>query len=174
MKKLLFILLFAIPSQVSLAQQSADELINELLSTWKKHTEMNALLLKAIDDQYLVNKSASGGRTVGEQFAHMHNVRLMWVGKMLDANSQVDKEIDAKESNKKSYVSDQLVNSDQVIMDLLQKALKEGGSFGEMSAVRFMGYLIAHEAHTRGQIILAMKQSGQELPPQVTYGIWRW
>jgi len=162
-------LLFAVVAQ------GQTELQTEILNTWKKHTEMTALLAKGIDEAYLADQSASGGRTVGEQLAHMHNVRLMWVGGMLEGQQQKpDDEIDADESKSHAYLMKQLASSDELIGSLLKNALADDTKFGEMSAVRFMGYLIAHEAHTRGQIILAMKQSGHALPPQVTYGIWQW
>ena len=35
--------------------------------------------LESIDEAHLKDVSASKGRTVGEQFAHMHRVRMMWL-----------------------------------------------------------------------------------------------
>lgn len=38
----------------------------------------------------------------------------------------------------------------------------------------FLGYLISHESHHRGQILLTQKQNG-ELPSKKTlFGLWEW
>src|SRR5258705_10790148 len=51
----------------------------QLLETWEIHNRINLYLLDAVEPAALVSLSASKGRTVGEQFAHIHNVRLMWL-----------------------------------------------------------------------------------------------
>jgi hypothetical protein len=35
-------------------------------------------------------------------------------------------------------------------------------------------YFVAHEAHHRGQIVMAARQLGYRLPPSVTAGLWQW
>ncbi len=176
MKKLSFsFLVLCLTASFSYAQSSADQLIEDALSTWDKHVALNALMLNGIKEEYLSDKSASGGRNVGEQFAHLHEVRVMWLSQLAaDKVKGLDNKIDAQESLRKEYLTEAMTASDKVVREVLKEALKNGTRFGEMSATRFLGYLISHESHTRGQVILAMKQSDHPLPPQVTYGIWEW
>src|SRR2546430_17194603 len=51
----------------------------QFLETWEIHNRVNLYLLDATEPAALGSLSASKGRTVGEQFAHIHNVRLMWL-----------------------------------------------------------------------------------------------
>jgi uncharacterized damage-inducible protein DinB len=41
-------------------------------------------------------------------------------------------------------------------------------------AVGFLGYLIAHEAHHRGQATLILKALGSPLDNKADYGMWEW
>src|ERR1043165_226769 len=50
-----------------------------LVETWEIHNRINLYVLRAIDEKHLADVSASKGRSVAEQFAHAHNVRLMWL-----------------------------------------------------------------------------------------------
>ncbi|HVH13966.1 MAG TPA: DinB family protein, partial [Longimicrobium sp.] len=58
---------------------SDDALAGQLIDTWRIHDRINHYLLDAVPAEALSSVSASKGRTVGEQIAHVHNVRLMWL-----------------------------------------------------------------------------------------------
>jgi uncharacterized damage-inducible protein DinB len=38
----------------------------------------------------------------------------------------------------------------------------------------FFGYLIAHDAHHRGQIAMLARQVGHPLPQKAMFGMWEW
>jgi uncharacterized damage-inducible protein DinB len=38
----------------------------------------------------------------------------------------------------------------------------------------FVGYLIAHDAHHRGQITMLARQSGHAIPQKAMFGMWEW
>ena len=38
----------------------------------------------------------------------------------------------------------------------------------------FFAYLIAHDAHHRGQITMLARQAGHGIPQKATFGMWEW
>ena len=54
-------------------------LAEQFLDTWAIHNRILLYLLTEIPEEALAGVSASGGRSVGQMLAHVHNVRLMWL-----------------------------------------------------------------------------------------------
>jgi uncharacterized damage-inducible protein DinB len=55
------------------------ELTETLADSFRIHNNINQYLLAAIAPENLADKAGGKGRTVGEQFAHIHNVLLKWL-----------------------------------------------------------------------------------------------
>src|SRR6478609_1466141 len=105
------------------------------------------------------------GRSVGAQFAHIHNVRLMWLKSASPALLDGLASIDAADMTDKDLLRRSLEASATAIATLLRQALESGGKIKGFKphAVAFAGYLIAHESYHLGDLSVVLTQSGHPL-----------
>lgn len=149
--------------------------MEELLETWAIQNRINLYLLDAIDPAALPQKGPTGGRTVGAQFAHLHNVRLMWLKSAQPALLEGLTKLEG-DGPSKDELAAALTASGEAIAKLLGEALQPGGKVKGFKPhpTAFLGYLIAHEAHHRGQITLTLKALKLQVDKKVLFGLWEW
>ncbi|MBI1877675.1 MAG: hypothetical protein HYR94_05500 [Chloroflexi bacterium] len=150
----------------------------QLLETWRIHYRINLYLLDAITPEALAGVSASKGRNVGEQFAHIHNVRLMWLQSAVPQLMAELAKIEKQDANDKELLRRSLEGSGRAIEQMLMKGLESGAS-GKIKGfkphvVAFVGYLISHEAYHHGEMGIILTQSGHPLDKKTAFGMWEW
>ncbi len=91
----------------------------QLLEAWEIHNRINLYLLEAVEPAHLTSQSASKGRNVGEQFAHIHNVRLMWTKVSAPDLMKGLNKIEKDRAADKKLLRKSLVDSGKVIQTLL-------------------------------------------------------
>ena len=148
---------------------------DELIESWQIHNRINLYLLEAIHPEHLHCSPGPKGRTVGHLFAHLHNVRLMWL-KAASPELLKDLEKLEPETLTAARLIESLTKSASAIETLIAKSLADGGRVKGFKphTPAFVCYLIAHEAHHRGQAMLILRINGQPVDKKISFGIWEW
>lgn len=148
---------------------------DQVVQTWEIHDRINRYLLEAIAPEDLAKALSPKHRSVYQLFAHMHNVRLMWLKASAPELMKGLEKLEG-ETGSKADLAKALEASGKAIAALLKKGLAEGGKIKNFKphAVAFLGYLISHESHHRGQIGWTLKSAGRPLDKKVMYGMWEW
>ena len=149
---------------------------SQIIETWNINNRINLYVLDAMPDEQLISTMISKGRSAGEQFAHIHNVRLMWIKAAMPDQLAGQTKLEKEQSTDKAVLRSALVSSGEAIASVLENAVENGGRVKGFKPhlTGFLGYMLAHDAHHRSQIIIALKQSGHPLDKKVLYGIWEW
>src|SRR5438046_5001760 len=100
---------------------------NELLEAWDIHNRINFYLLDAIEPAHLESQPASKGRNVGEQFAHLHNVRLMWLKVSAPDLMKGLNKIEKEQAGEQKLLRKSLLDSAYAIGTLLTQSLASSG-----------------------------------------------
>jgi uncharacterized damage-inducible protein DinB len=144
-----------------------------LLSAFVINDRINLYLIENLPEAAWRAEPPDGkGRDVASIVAHMHNVRVMW---LKATKGKVPEQLDRHRVTP-PQAGKALEQSRAALKEVLQASLKADGRIKGFrpDVAGFFGYLIAHDAHHRGQITMLARQVGHPIPQKATFGMWEW
>lgn len=146
-----------------------------LLHAYATGSRINIYLINAVPDAAWRAKLPGGkGREIGSIAGHLHNVRLLWLksaGKTPSLPAKLE-----TETCTQAEVVVALTESAAALATVLSDALATDGRIKgfKPDAASFFAYLIAHDAHHRGQITMLARQLGHPVSQSAMFGLWEW
>jgi uncharacterized damage-inducible protein DinB len=145
-----------------------------LLNAFDTNNRINQYLIENLPPEAWTSKPPDGkGRTIAAIVAHMHNVRVMWLkaAKAEHIPAQID-----RATVTPSQALRALESSTNALSVVMSRALETNGRVRSFrpDVAGFFGYLIAHDAHHRGQITMLARQLGHPLSQKAMFGMWEW
>jgi uncharacterized damage-inducible protein DinB len=143
---------------------------------------MNQLLIARLDPSAWRAKPPGKVRTIAAIFTHVHNVRAKWV-RLTASHLGVPALLNRAHCTPEQARAG-LAESAARCGEMLAEALGEDGGVEEFRRDGWAGpwpvgpemlcYMLAHEAHHRGQVCMLAHQLGFPLPFEASDGIWNW
>jgi uncharacterized damage-inducible protein DinB len=157
---------------------SDQSLLAAQLDSWDRNNAILVNLLGAIPEGGMQARVMEGSPSVGEMFAHIHYVRLVFISE--DA-PEFAKQIPQKEWSTKidpALMTGMLNDSARAVREAVEGRLKSGQPMNLHydHPILFLQHMIWHEGYHHGQIKLALKLAGNPIPNEkagpVTWKIW--
>jgi uncharacterized damage-inducible protein DinB len=146
-----------------------------LLTAFNTNERINQYLLANLPAEAWRAEPPEGkGREIAAIVAHMHNVRVMWL-KAAAKGTIIPDQLDRHTVTVPQAVK-ALEQSRKALAAVLRDSLESDGRIKgfKPDVAGFFGYLIAHDAHHRGQVCMLARQVGHPLPQKAIFGMWEW
>lgn len=142
---------------------------------------MNQNVIAHLDRNAWRAKPPGNVRSIAAIFTHMHNVRCKWV-RLTASYLAVPRQLNRSNCTPRQARAG-LAESATRCKEMLAEALgggrirkfhRDGWAAPWPAGPEMLCYMLAHEAHHRGQVCLVAHLLGFPLPKEVAHGIWNW
>lgn len=158
-------------------------LTQEMAQIFLLNDRMDQLVLQHLDSRaWRAKLPGTKGRTIADIFAHVHNVRCKWL-RLSAPHIKIPLRMDRRRCTQKQAAA-ALAESAQRCTEMLeeflspqvrtQEFLRDGWARPWRPGAAMLAYMIAHDAHHRGQVCMLAHQLGFPLPVAAGAGIWGW
>jgi uncharacterized damage-inducible protein DinB len=155
------------------------------IQTFVANDRINQILIEHLDSAAWRAQPPGKARTIVAIFTHLHNVRCKWI-RLTAPHLKVPSRLNRAHctpQQARAALSRSAARCAEMLAEALggdrggsriQKFHRDGWARPWPVGVEMLCYMLAHEAHHRGQVCMLAHQLGFPLPKQVGYGIWNW
>lgn len=156
----------------------------EMPQAYLVNDRMNQLLLKNLDSRaWRARLPGQKGRTIADIFAHVHNIRCKWL-RLSVPHFKPPARLDRRQCTQmqtRTALAQSALRCSEMLAEALtapqgrvQSFLRDGWARPWRPGAAMFAYMVAHDAHHRGQVCMLAHQLGYPLPIAVGSGMWRW
>lgn len=147
---------------------------DHLVETLAISNRITLYLLEAITDEALAHVLPKGWG-LAAQFAHIHNVRLMWLDSA-KADHGLAKLETKGAAHSRATLHDALVASASALERVVAEHVASGRRVPGFKphTTGFVGYMCAHQGYHHGEIGIIARDIGHPIDKKHAFGMWEW
>lgn len=144
-------------------------MLDDINDAWRANNAISLELLGLCPDEAFEFKPGKG-KTIRSNFVHIISIRRMKLEERKIPGSEAVPKLDWKTATRKE-ITDALNLTSDLMPALFEKHIEKPNRF---SAAKLLTYLVAHEAHHRSQIEIALRLNEAEPDEMKLFALWDW
>jgi uncharacterized damage-inducible protein DinB len=144
---------------------------------------VNQILIKHLDPAVWQAKPPGKTRSIAAIFTHLHNVRSKWI-RLTAPHLKIPQQLNRGHCTPRqagAALAESAARCKEMLAEALgppggrvEKFCRDGWAKPWPVGLEMLCYMLAHEAHHRGQVCMLAHQLGFPIANSVTSGMWNW